>query len=808
MSGYYGRKLIENTEPAFDFKKLKQVVRAEQFEELDTSESTSDFSKFKLLKPTVTDMPPKSVVNILSTHVTVLELLESLRPFEQEDLAALDLETKGTEAHNPLSYIVGVGLANSTTLLYVPRQDDNCSVWDTLLTWLSGKPIRVPGSPSLSSSGYQGGLIAHNVYFDSAHLQVAVGWLNWKWCTYGLFRQLANEGFGGQKWSLKYAQLALLGWTETNETELDQWLITNEHVAGVYRQELRGEENLTERLAEWELGNLKPNKAEMWRAPHDILGYYCGLDAASTYSLFTEVMAPAIESLSQVAQEIFTDYHNEIFITNVRLLVEQQLSGIIIDTDKLATYREELEGRIVETGQSFVDHPEIAPLINKWDSQILEEHLTKEPVKFKKGKPAPKEPLRYKKNGKESVSWAVWTQRYKEWEMKTPEESPRWTAWNKKREALQSTVQFNINSSLQKKWLFYDELNYPVILKTPKGEPAVDKRALQGFGEPGALLKLQNDLNKESQYIDACFKRVQNGILHPQFRVPGTLTCRLAGAGGLNVQQVPKSRGYLECWIPRPGMIWIDCDVTSLEQVVLAELSRDPTLFKLYGPGAKPNDVYLFNGAGLPGIGREIRSAGYDPDNPTPEGISSAKSVAKKARTASKIITLGSSYGMGPTKLQQTLTLQGIKVSKQEAYDMWEGYWELYKGVKEYESRLVTEWKARGGWVYNGIGRPVCCDSDYIKDIVNRVVQSTGHDILMIINYHISRLLVEREIKVNGILWDFHDETLLECREEDLEDIKVIFKEAYDLTNQELRGSIPIKGDIQVCKTFADAKFE
>jgi len=44
-----------------------------------------------------------------------------------------------------------------------------------------------------------------------------------------------------------------------------------------------------------------------------------------------------------------------------------------------------------------------------------------------------------------------------------------------------------------------------------------------------------------------------------------------------NCQQLPKSRGYLECWKPRSGHVWVSIDHSSLEQVVLAELSRDPT---------------------------------------------------------------------------------------------------------------------------------------------------------------------------------------------------------------------------------------
>jgi len=194
-----------------------------------------------------------------------------------------------------------------------------------------------------------------------------------------------------------------------------------------------------------------------------------------------------------------------------------------------------------------------------------------------------------------------------------------------------------------------------------------------------------------------------------------------------------------------------------LEQVVLAELSKDESLFKIYGPGAKKNDIYLFNGAHLPGIKDAILGSGYNPNNPTPESISKAKKECKKERGIAKVITLGSSYGMGPKKLKLTLALQGIKITSDESYELYKRYWELYSGVKEYERFLLKELEENKGWVLNGIGRPVGCAKNYEKDIVNRVVQGTGHD-LHILYIHINnQLFEENKIKVDGIVWDFHD---------------------------------------------------
>jgi hypothetical protein len=56
---------------------------------------------------------------------------------------------------------------------------------------------------------------------------------------------------------------------------------------------------------------------------------------------------------------------------------------------------------------------------------------------------------------------------------------------------------------------------------------------------------------------------------------------------------------------------------------------------------AKPTDVYLFVAANLGGeLGRKIRAAGFDPDNPTKESVAKAKKDAKKERNIAKLLHL------------------------------------------------------------------------------------------------------------------------------------------------------------------------
>jgi DNA polymerase I-like protein with 3'-5' exonuclease and polymerase domains len=370
-----------------------------------------------------------------------------------------------------------------------------------------------------------------------------------------------------------------------------------------------------------------------------------------------------------------------------------------------------------------------------------------------------------------------------------------------------------MNSGPQMQWLLYECLGQEVLVHTDSGNPATNNKALVCMRTEWATLLIEyRDAVKEESYVSKCLESLIQGedgewYLHPQFKVPGTITCRLSGSGGVNLQQIPKTVGYLSCWVPTEGKVWVDCDHTALEQVVLAELSRDEGLEYLYGPNAKKNDVYLFTGAQIAGLKDKILASGYDPFNPLPEMIDRTKQLCKHERDLCKTIVLGSSYGMGWAKLQMTLKLQGIIVSEREAREMLAGYWAVYKGVKQWESELLRQYQNNNGWVLNGIGRPVGVFETKMKDIVNRVVQGTGHDVHVRYIHHVIQLFKEEKIRWIPIILDFHDQMIVEVDRNDAERVKYLMGvTAYERLNAELGGRIPLSGHAAIVNNLAEAK--
>lgn len=695
---------------------------------------------------------------------------ELLRSALSSPVVAIDFETKGSDYSLPPEEadVVGVGLAWDTGSCYLDiRSEYTELVWQLLAKLVTEHR----------------GLIAHNVYFDGGWIRRNFGQhANWMACTYGLYMQLANEGWEGQRWGLKEAMRDVLLWSDTNEAELDTWLVENG-----YKKH-----------------NGNPKKEEMWRAPADILGKYCVLDAEATYLLMVEIFQPLLARFPVVES-----YHRDLFLPHVKIHIDQKMCGIETNRPHWVKYMKELSAAIAETEKSVREHPVAGPYIFSWEEAKYKEFLSTEPTMYKKVKERT-EPAKYLKDGTTlSKNWVKWT----ELQGRPKEETAHWKKWVEKKalieQGLDEDYLFNLQSGDHLRSLLYDKMKKPVLLLTDSGKPAVSEDALKAMGDIGQLLITRALKVKEASYVsDYIDRTVSRNTIHPSFRLPGTVTGRLSGREP-NLQQMPKTRGTLNGFVSRTGYSFVDCDVNALEMVVTAELSQDENLLALYGPNAKKNDIYLFYGALMPGLGEKITAAGYDRLNPTQAGIDAAKKACKKERGIAKLLILSDNYGSGVKKKHKILSLEGIQMPMDEVEAMHEALQDAKSGVLNYTEWLVDEWRRNGGYVENALGRIICVDEKYQKDLLNRVVQSSGHDILMMYVQIVIRRLNEAKLTWNPIVMDFHDESIIEVPDDEVEIAKKIMeKDSYAELNERLGGTCPLKGSAAVSKTLAGIKLE
>ena len=176
-----------------------------------------------------------------------------------------------------------------------------------------------------------------------------------------------------------------------------------------------------------------------------------------------------------------------------------------------------------------------------------------------------------------------------------------------------------------------------------------------------------------------------------------------------------------------------------------------PALSKKLNISDTYNDLYLFFASMMPILGPPIVATGYDPYNPTPETIAAAKKQCKRERSIAKLLILSDNYGSGVKKKQKILSLNGVDMSLREVEEMHNSLMAAKEGVLEYVAWLQDEWRANGGWIENGYGRPICIDDKYLKDILNRCL---AEGTLV----HTDRGLVPIEqVKLTDKVWDGRD---------------------------------------------------
>jgi DNA polymerase I-like protein with 3'-5' exonuclease and polymerase domains len=756
---------------------------------------TSSDKRFSLLKPIVS-----------APRLDQIYLAESVDDFlcyvndipATEKAVALDFETRGNVPAHPDFRAVGVGLSCSIGSMYLDLSWAEAENQRRILE----KVIHLP-------------LIAHNAYFDLSvfyKLGFQLDSINTLACTYVLYKQLANEGFLQQSWGLKSAMIDMLGWPETNEEGIDLWLIRNGYITN--ESQLRALDTPEKREARYNERDknggrkLKPDKGEMWRVPAGILGRYCAMDADATWQLYTEVLYPATLRIPPQTAML----HNEGFIPLIKALIENHFDGMTVDAEGMQTRLSELDAEIVSLNAQLRELPLLKEFIEEKEAQWLSEITV---------------PEQFKKDGKPSKNYENYLKKLEEIKAGTNEK-------------LNKDFRFNPNGDELGEFIYERYVTFEVIREpmpdnrgriritggngkagfeldmTESGKLPTNKDAFPALGDLGALLARLSKTQKLQGYVSAGLAKLSecgDGVAHPQYRVHGTLTGRLAGGGDselkANYQQLPSDDAYLKCYHSPPGMVLVQADFAALEPHALAELSRSKKYLELYGPGAKAHDIYLFNGLNLRYFKKKITESGYDPDKP--ETVEEAKSVCKKERNILKVLTLSSAYGAGPGKICATLKMQGVDMSFEEVQQIHADYWgpELYGDVKEFERELLRELKENQGWVLDGLGCATCVDEKFKKDLINRVIQRTGHEILILFLFKFLKpRLVKAGIRFKWYLPDLHDETIYAVPKEQAIQAMEIHRAAVDELNSWLGGVTSHNMEPKLINNLAERKVD
>lgn len=344
---------------------------------------------------------------------------------------------------------------------------------------------------------------------------------------------------------------------------------------------------------------------------------------------------------------------------------------------------------------------------------------------------------------------------------------------------------FNINSPQQLSEALFNQLNLAPPDRTRKtasgyySTAAGVLEAMKGSHPVVDLILKHRELSKlKSTYVDALPLQVnpQTHRVHTSYNQTGSVTGRIASSDP-NLQNIPIrteiGRQVRRAFIARPDHLLLSVDYSQVELRIVAHMANDEAMKEAFLAG---QDIHA-----------TTASAIYDVP---------IDAVTPTQRRHAKAINFGLIYGMSPYGLTRTTDL-----TLAEAEDFVDTYFEQFPGVKGYLDNVRIQ-AAEKGYVETLLGRrryfPELKNQSNRnirnraeREAINAPIQGTAADIMKL-----SMLTVAEKLTAAGLstkmLLQVHDELVLECRENDLDETAMIvsseMQTAYKLT-------IPLKTD-------------
>lgn len=319
--------------------------------------------------------------------------------------------------------------------------------------------------------------------------------------------------------------------------------------------------------------------------------------------------------------------------------------------------------------------------------------------------------------------------------------------------------EFNINSPKQLGEILFGEMNLPGGKKTKTGystSASVLEKLEPDYPFVGKILEYRQLTKLKSTYADGLAGYIrEDGRIHGTFNQTITATGRISSTDP-NLQNIPVrmplGREIRKVFVPKEGCVFVDADYSQIELRLLAHMSNDKNLIEAY-KGSK-----------------DIHAATASLVFHTP-----IDQVTKEQRRNAKAVNFGIVYGISSFGLSQ-----GLSISRKEAEQYINDYFESYPGIKNYLDQSVASAKEKGYSVtLFGRRRPIpelnagnFMQRQFGERVaMNAPIQGTAADIMKIAMIRVARELKEKGLK-SQIVLQVHDELLLETYHEEVETVK------------------------------------
>lgn len=350
--------------------------------------------------------------------------------------------------------------------------------------------------------------------------------------------------------------------------------------------------------------------------------------------------------------------------------------------------------------------------------------------------------------------------------------------------------EFNINSPKQLGEVLFEKMGLKGGKKTKTGySTAADILEKLAPDHPivADVLEYRGLTKLKSTYADGLADYIgPDGRIHTSFNQTITATGRISSTEP-NLQNIPMrtqlGRLIRRVFVPREGWLFTDADYSQIELRVLAHLSGDRQLIEAYQSDA---DIHRITAS-------KVFHTPFE-------------EVTDLQRRNAKAVNFGIVYGISSFGLSQDLS-----ITRKEAADYIEQYFQTYPDVKKFLDRQVQEAKEKG-YTTTLFGRrrpvPELNSSNFMQRsfgervAMNSPIQGTAADIIKIAMIRVWEALRKEGLSSRLIL-QIHDELLIETKESEAERVRQILetqmKGAADL-------AVSLEVDLHTGKNWYDAK--
>lgn len=328
--------------------------------------------------------------------------------------------------------------------------------------------------------------------------------------------------------------------------------------------------------------------------------------------------------------------------------------------------------------------------------------------------------------------------------------------------------EFNINSPKQLGVILFEKLELPVIKKTKTGY-STNAEVLEHLSDKHEIIdkitEYRQIVKLKSTYVDGLINIINpiSHRIHSSFNQTITTTGRISSTDP-NLQNIPVrlelGRNIRKVFIADKGFKLVDADYSQIELRVLAHMSQDEHMIDAFNHNV---DIHTKTASQVFGI--------------------DINDVTSDQRSAAKAVNFGIVYGISDFGLAKNL-----HIPVKEAKNYIDSYLNTYEDIKSYMDSTIEEAK-EDGYVKTILNRrryipEIKSSNTILKNLgkrlaMNAPIQGSAADIIKIAMVNVYKKLEERDLKSKLVL-QVHDELIIECIEDELEEVSKIVKDEME----------------------------